>query len=77
MPVRSVKIGLSMSGGVDGQGVRHYIRVDRLSYSDGSHPENCPGGVDLWPIEADGGGASLTRRLPSDYGNHVANWAAA
>jgi len=67
---------LSMPGDVDNQGVRHYIRVDRVNYSDGSHPENCPGGVDLWPVEADGNGMALTRKVPTDYGNDPENWLA-
>jgi hypothetical protein len=71
------KVELSMPGDVDGLGTRYYIRVDRVNYSDGSHPEDCPGGVDLWPVEADGGGMSLSRRVPADYGNDVANWQAA
>ncbi len=70
------KLDLSMPGDVDALGVRHYIRVDRVSYSDGSHPEDCPGGVDLWPVEADGGGLSLSRKVSSVYGNDVANWKA-
>jgi hypothetical protein len=52
------------------------VRVDRVSYSDGSHPEDCPGGIDLWPIEADGAGQSLTRQVSSDYGNDPDNWTA-
>ncbi len=36
-----------------------------------------PGGVDLWPTEADGLGKSLSRRDPNDYGNDVINWEAA
>jgi hypothetical protein len=70
------KLELSMPGDVDEFGTRYYIRIDRLNYSDGSHPEDCPGGVDLWPTEADGGGKSLSRKVPSDYGNDVANWKA-
>jgi len=31
----------------------------------------------LWPIEADGGGLSLGRRVAEEYGNDVANWQAA
>jgi len=27
-----------MPGDLDGSGIRQYIRVDRVSYSDGSHP---------------------------------------
>jgi hypothetical protein len=71
------KLELSMPGDVDEFGTRYYIRIDRLNYSDGSHPEDCPGGVDLWPVEADGGGLSLSRKLASVYGNDVANWRAA
>jgi hypothetical protein len=67
---------LSMSGDVDNDGTRYYIRTDRVKYSDGSHPENCPGDVDLWPTDPDGGGLSLTRRIPTDYGNDPDNWAA-
>ena len=68
---------LSMPGDVDNEGVRYYIRVDRINYSDGSHPENCPGGIDLWPVEADGNGMALTRKIPTDYGNDPENWLAA
>jgi len=41
------RLELSMPGDVDRYGRRYYIRVDRVVYSDGSHPEQCPGGVDL------------------------------
>ncbi|MBA7487128.1 hypothetical protein ES707_22690 [subsurface metagenome] len=71
------RLQLSMPGDVDEFGTRYYIRVDRVSYSDGSHPEDCPGGVDLWPTEADGAGKSLERRFSSDYGNDPDNWRAA
>jgi len=70
------KVELSMPGELDGDGNRYYIRLDLVSYSDGSHPQDCPGGVDLWPIEADGGGSSLGRRVAEEYGNDVANWQA-
>jgi len=70
------RLELSMPGNTDELGTTYYIRIDRVSYSDGSHPQNCPGGVDLWPIEADGGGSSLTRRVATEYGNDVANWRA-
>ncbi len=70
------RLELSMPGDVDESGTLYYIRVDRVSYSDGSHPENCPGGVDHWPTAPDGGGQSLTRRVPSDYGNDPDNWTA-
>jgi hypothetical protein len=33
--------------------------------------------VDHWPNEADGLGKSLSRKVPTDYGNDVANWQAA
>jgi len=69
------KLELSMPGDIDEFDVRHYIRIDRVNYSDGLHPENCPGGlVDLWPRQPDGGGASLSRLHWQDYGNDVINW---
>jgi len=71
------RLELSMPGDIDEFGTRYYIRVDRINYSDGSHPEDCPGGVDLWPREADGGGKSLTRKRGTDYGNDPDNWTAA
>ena len=61
---------LSMAGDVNGVGQRQYIRVDRVSYSDGSHPA----GEDPWPAAADGGGSSLSRITAASYGNDVANW---
>jgi len=71
------RLELNMPGDVDNKGVRQYIRIDRVNYSDGSNPENCPGRIDLWPIESDGQGASLTRKIVSDYGNDPDNWIAA
>jgi hypothetical protein len=70
------RLELSMPGDVDKFGVRQYIRVDRVNYSDGSHPENCPGSADLWPTEPDGHGQSLTREVSADYGNDPDNWKA-
>jgi hypothetical protein len=67
---------LSKPGDVDNEGVLHYIRIDRVNYSDGSHPENSPGGIDLWPTEPDGYGMSLTRKVLTDYGNDPDNWIA-
>jgi hypothetical protein len=67
------KIQLSMPGDVDSEGVRQWIRIDRVVYSDGSHPA----GSDPWPTGADGGGLSLSRKVPLDYGNDVSNWQAA
>jgi hypothetical protein len=58
-------------------GIRYYIRVDRVDYSDGSHPGGEPGNVDLWPTEADGQGKSLTRISATLYGNDPNNWTAA
>jgi hypothetical protein len=68
---------LAMPGEVDISAQHFYIRVDRVNYSDGSHPDQTPGPVDLWPAEPDGAGASLTRRVVSDYGNDPDNWIAA
>ncbi len=70
------KLELSKPGDVDEFDTQHYIRVDRVSYSDGSHPENC-GATDPWPVEADGGGSSLTRLYSELYGNDPNNWQAA
>jgi hypothetical protein len=71
------RLELNMPGDVDLLGERQYIRIDRVNYSDGSHPENCPGGIDLWPVESDGQGESLTRKNAADYGNDPDNWIAA
>ena len=71
------RLEFSMPGDLDNEDVRQYIRIDRVNYSDGSHPENCPGGVDLWPAESDGQGLSLTRKVVTDYGNDPDNWLAA
>jgi hypothetical protein len=71
------KLQIDMPGDIDELGIRHYIRIDRVNYSDGLHPEDVPGGVDLWPREADGLGKSLSRKVSADYGNDVANWEAA
>jgi len=70
------RLELSMPGDVDEFGTLYYIRVDRVSYSDGSHPEDCPGGIDLWPRDPDGVGKSLARKTGSDYGNDPDNWTA-
>lgn len=68
------KVDLSMPGDVDEHGVRQYIRVDRVNYSDGTHAQDNPGYIDLWPPEADGQGASITRANPALYGNDPNNW---
>ena len=71
------RLQIGMPGDIDGLGTRHHIRIDRVTYSDGLHPEDVPGGFDLWPTEADGLGKSLSRKVTTDYGNDVANWEAA
>jgi hypothetical protein len=68
------RLQLSMPGDIDEFGTRYYIRIDRVTYSDGSHPENSPDGVDHWPTAPDGDGQSLTRKVSSDYGNDPNNW---
>ncbi len=70
------KLELSMPGDIDETGEFHYIRIDRINYSDGSHPEDVPGAIDIWPIEADGNGGSLTRKMLTGYGNDPDNWIA-
>ena len=70
------RLELSMPGDVDESGTLGYIRVDRVTYSDGVHPENSPDGVDHWPTAPNGGGESLTRKVSSDYGNDSDNWIA-
>jgi hypothetical protein len=69
------KLELSMPGDRDASGT-YYIRIDRVNYSDGLHHDNCAGGIDLWPRDADGLGKSLVRKDPNDYGNDVVNWKA-
>jgi hypothetical protein len=63
------KIQLSKPGD-EVDGVRYYIRVDRVNYSDGFHPF----GEDPWPVGPDGYGMSLARVIPADYGNDPVNW---
>ena len=58
------RIEISMPGDVDTDGVRQYIRVDRVNYDDKNG----------WPTEADGNGSSLTRVDGKSYGNDVINW---
>ncbi|MBN1844442.1 MAG: lamin tail domain-containing protein [Sedimentisphaerales bacterium] len=49
----------------------YYIRVDRVTYSDGSHPA----GGDPWPPQPDDSDVySLQRRTAGAYGNDVINW---
>jgi hypothetical protein len=71
------KIQISRPGDRDADGDRHWVRVDRIVYSDGAHPENFPAGIDPWPTQADGQGLALTRIDATAYGNDPANWRAA
>ena len=71
------RLQIAMPGDTDELGTRYYIRIDRVTYSDGLHPEDCPGGIDYWPVMADGFGYSLARKVSSSYGNDVSNWKAA
>jgi hypothetical protein len=67
------KIELSMPGDPE-PGFVPYLRVEKVNFSDGSHPA----GDDPWPPNADGmTGYSLNRVVPADYGNDVVNWQAA
>jgi hypothetical protein len=68
------QLELGKPGDVDNLDVRHYIRVDRVDYSDGWHPGGEPGDVDLWPKNADGQGQSLIRNNTALYGNDPNNW---
>jgi len=65
---------LLQPGDTDERGTRYWIEVERVDYSDGAHGHNFPGGVDPWPVQADGYGFSLSRRLPARYGNDPNNW---
>jgi hypothetical protein len=48
--------------------------VDRVTFSDGTHPGNFPSGIDPWPLAAGGHGSSLTRVFCNRYGNDPNNW---
>lgn len=63
------KVELSMPGDQEGT-ERYYIRVDRVNYSDGSHPA----GEDPWPASTDGTGYPLEKIDDGWYGNDVASW---
>ena len=71
------KIQLSKPDDPDGKGNPTWIRADRVAYSDGSHPQDFPEGVDPWPVQADGHGSSLSRTTRGEYGNDPGNWHAA
>jgi hypothetical protein len=68
------RVELVKPGDIDEFNNRYYIRLERVDYSDGSHPQDCPGGVDLWPTEPDGGGDSLNRLFTQYYANDPNNW---
>lgn len=68
------RIQLDEPGDTDLSGERYWIRVDRVNYSDGSHPNDS--GVDLWPAGPDGRGWSLQRIELDEYGNDPINWRA-
>jgi hypothetical protein len=70
------QLEISKPGDVDEFGVRQYIRVDRVTYSDGAHPGTDPVEPDLWPTAADGNGKSLGRINAALYGNDPNNWRA-
>jgi hypothetical protein len=69
-------IQLCRPGELDSEGVRSWIVVDGVRYSDGSQHEKFPAGFDLWPREADGSGLSLTRTNPEQFGDDPLNWSA-
>jgi len=70
-------IQISSPGDEGFDGKRQWIAADRVTYSDGSHPENFASGVDSWPTKADGKGMALSRIDPRADGNDPANWQAA
>jgi hypothetical protein len=69
-------VEISMPGDIDEYGQQQYIRIDRVSYSNGSHPEDFDGISDPWPVQANGVGYSLTRLNYNNYGNDPNNWVA-
>jgi hypothetical protein len=62
------KLEISKPGDIDTWGSQTYIRVDRVSYSDGYESG------DPWPSGPDGNGGSLNRTTAANYGNDPANW---
>jgi hypothetical protein len=70
-------VELLKPGDVDDTGTRYWIQVDRVTFSDGSHPDDSPDNLDPWPVEPDGSGASLSRIFTRKYGNDPNNWQAA
>jgi hypothetical protein len=76
LPDDTQKLRVSRPAAVEEQGQVEWMRVDRIVYSDGSRPQDFAGGVDPWPVEADGRGKSLGRIDPQAYGNDPENWKA-
>lgn len=56
---------ISKPGDTNNAGIRQYIRIDRVDYSD----------TTPWPVGPDGSGTSLARINERAYGNDFANWA--
>ncbi len=71
------KIEISSPGDYDENGDLQYIRIDRVNYSDGTHPEDFDDITDPWPPQADGLGKSLEKIDPNLYGNDPNIWQAA
>jgi hypothetical protein len=71
------KVQLSKPGDLDKFSVRQYIRVDRVTYSDGSNDEDYEPASDPWPETPDGSGKSLEKMSLSSYGNDPNAWHAA
>jgi len=72
------KVQISKPCEPEPDGFTPYIRVERVNYSNSSHPENfheLPG--DPWPAAPNGTGKSLTRIFPDAYGNDPNNWQSA
>ena len=70
--VSGEKIQIDQPGDTDLAGQRYWIRIDRVNYSDGSHPDDS--GTDRWPAGSDGKGWSLQRTALDEYGNDPVNW---
>ena len=59
------RLELSMPSDIDETNEVYYICIDRVTYSDKTHPENSLYGIDHWPRSPDGRGTLLTRRISS------------
>jgi hypothetical protein len=68
-------VELSRPGELTG-GVRAWIGVDYVTYSDGAHHDDYSAGLDPWPAQADGQGQSLTRIDATRWGDDPLNWQA-